>query len=270
MKKLYSIDDLFPYYDLYLLDLWGVIHDGRALYPGVEDTINSLLAAGKEIIFISNGPRRSEKVIPLLKKFAIWRENKMQVVTAGEVFVQTVLQGKLTLPGGDKLSKYFYVGEEKDRDILSIASLEEASLEEADFMLITGYEEDLSSLEAAKRRDLPAICVNPDIIVVRQTGEKLYCAGKTAEEYEKLGGRIYYFGKPYQNIYDYALSIATRTYDKSKIVAIGDNLDTDIQGAKSYQISSVLVTGGIYQNRLNLENTPYKADYYISSFIIRG
>ena len=66
MKILDGIAPLADRYDGFVLDLWGVVHDGRRPYPGVADALAALKARGKRVAFLSNAPRRSHVVDALL------------------------------------------------------------------------------------------------------------------------------------------------------------------------------------------------------------
>ena len=57
-----GIADLVREYDGFVLDLWGVLHDGKSLYPGVADTMGHLAAAGKSFVMLTNAPRRAWSV----------------------------------------------------------------------------------------------------------------------------------------------------------------------------------------------------------------
>ena len=93
------------------------------------------------------------------------------------------------------------------------------------------------------------VCTNPDLIVHRG-GIQEYCAGKIAQIFESLGGKVVYFGKPHKEIYSMCFK------DKEKVIAIGDNLRTDIKGANNMKIDSVFILDGIHrsecQNEKNL------------------
>ena len=73
-----------------------------------------------------------------------------------------------------------------------------------------------------------------------------------AKYYKKLGGQVRYFGKPYVEIYEEAHVLIQKeigcVLSKDKILAIGDNLKTDIAGAQNYEIDSVLILNGIYKD----------------------
>ena len=90
------------------------------------------------------------------------------------------------------------------------------------------------------------ICTNPDLIVHR--GLKIeYCAGSVASTFEKLGGKVIYFGKPYPEIYKFCMK------DNESVLVIGDNIRTDIVGANKMRFDSLFITGGIHKKEfLNL------------------
>ena len=98
------------------------------------------------------------------------------------------------------------------------------------------------------------ICTNPDLIVDRGNKREL-CAGSVAMVFEKLGGEVIYFGKPYNNVYQEAYSFLNKG-DKTKegsILCIGDGLNTDIRGANNEKLDSLLVVGGLLKNRHLIE-----------------
>jgi HAD superfamily hydrolase (TIGR01459 family) len=110
------------------------------------------------------------------------------------------------------------------------------------------YEPELRSIAA---RSLVMICANPDVVIHR--GETLvYCAGALAGRYEELGGPVVYAGKPHAPIYERALTLAERARgaatDKSRVLAIGDGMKTDIAGAARAGLDALFVTGGIHRS----------------------
>ena len=94
------------------------------------------------------------------------------------------------------------------------------------------------------------VCTNPDLIVHRgDTSE--YCAGSLAAIFEKLGGKVIYFGKPYPEIYNFCIK------RNEKVLVIGDNIRTDIKGANNMKFDSLFITGGIHNKEflnLSIEN----------------
>ena len=105
------------------------------------------------------------------------------------------------------------------------------------------------------------ICANPDEVVSR--GNQIeFCAGALAKYYKKLGGKVLYFGKPYEEIYKFTKHTIEKNIEniieKKKILAVGDNLKTDIYGAQNFNIDSLLILNGIYKdffrdNNLNFD-----------------
>ena len=92
------------------------------------------------------------------------------------------------------------------------------------------------------------ICTNPDLIVYRGNKEE-YCAGSVAKVFENLGGEVIYFGKPYPEIYNNCVK------GREKVLAIGDNLNTDIKGANNMNYDSLLIIDGIHKNEF--KNTDF-------------
>ena len=88
------------------------------------------------------------------------------------------------------------------------------------------------------------ICTNPDLIVDKGNTREL-CAGSVAMVYEKMGGEVLYFGKPYPEIYH----LSAKNSNK-KILSIGDNLNTDIKGANLLNYDSLLISNGIHKNEI--------------------
>ena len=48
------------------------------------------------------------------------------------------------------------------------------------------------------------ICTNPDLIVDKGNRREL-CAGSVAMVFEKMGGKVVYFGKPYPEVYNQSI-----------------------------------------------------------------
>ncbi len=252
MNRLTTIDNISDNYDAFLLDLWGVIHDGQKLYPGVRERIFSLHEAGKKIIFLSNAPRRAHKAAQVLAKFGIDESLYDHVITSGEAMAGWMQTDDCTLG-----NNYYFIGPDRDMDILDGFPHKRAGLAQCDWILNVGYVDDAdplsdyhNMLETAASMKKIMICANPDIEVVRQNGERLGCAGEIAGEYEKRGGYVKYFGKPYADVYTLCLN-RLEGIDKTRVLMVGDSLHTDIKGANGVGIDSALITGGILKHTLH-------------------
>jgi HAD superfamily hydrolase (TIGR01459 family) len=136
-------------------------------------------------------------------------------------------------------------------------------LDEAELIVCTGLFDDTTetpedyaaTLGAAKSRNLPFICANPDIVVERG-GDLIWCAGAIAEAYAERGGKVVYCGKPHLPVYEAAFAVARglrgAEVDKSRILAIGDALRTDLAGALGAGIDCLFVAAGIHAGELGL------------------
>ncbi len=249
MQFIENISQIADSYDGFLCDLWGVIHDGDKTYPGVINCLQQISAAGKKLVFISNAPRLAAAVNSRMQQMGINNNLYNQTITSGEAAVKYLQQHP-------SYNTIYYLGLAKDKPILQhIPQQPTTKLQTAKLLLIGNYEylgQDFSEvapiLEQAHILQLPALCINPDIEVVKQDGKRISCAGYIASKYEEMGGAVQYIGKPYNLIYEYAMAVMS-DIDISKLLVIGDNLHTDIKGGKQAHISTLLITGGILRNQ---------------------
>ncbi len=249
MRPLNNFAEISANYDLFLLDLWGVVHDGTALYEGVADVLADLKQAGKTVIFISNAPRRSHKVKAVLTELGITPDLYLDAVSSGEVGFQWLADGKS--PWG---KRYYFIGADKDADMpvgLDIVKVDD--IQNADFILNLGFgsEEQTAGdytilLQNAANLRVPMLCLNPDLEVIKISGERFACAGILAKQYEQLGGVVTSFGKPYADVYDACMK--KHPAPKSRVLAVGDSLETDIPGGQKYGVDTLLITGGILKH----------------------
>jgi HAD superfamily hydrolase (TIGR01459 family) len=246
-------------YDAFILDLWGVLHDGQKPYPGVPECLAGLRRAGKRVILLSNAPRRIpstlEKLVGMGLDPALWDH----IVTSGEATHQALLHPPDAWHAALG-ARLFHIGPPRDNDVYERlpGRTRVDSPDEADFVLNTGiddFDETVADyedvLQACARRRLPMVCANPDVIVV-VGGKMAICAGTLAARYEELGGDVRYHGKPHPGVYATCFGLLG-AMPRSRIVAIGDSLRTDIGGANAAGINAILVTGGIHREELGTE-----------------
>lgn len=248
-------------YDGYILDLWGTIHNGVEPLPGAIDCLEQLAAQEKSVLILSNAPRRIGAVVERMDVVGIPRAAYGPVLSSGEA-------GWLALNNRDgdtwhqKLGdRAFLVGESGDESVLQDQPIDEVdSLEDASFILCVGafkrsdtVEDYAGLLKEAARHDLPMLCVNPDLEVLRGDNREI-CAGAIAAAYEAVGGDVRYHGKPHRAIY--ALSFERLPgVAPERILAVGDSLRTDIAGANAVGIDCLLITSGILAEELG--TTPF-------------
>lgn len=253
-------------YDAFLLDLWGVLHDGVNAYPGALAALREMKAAGKVIGILSNGPRRAAAVAQRSAELGITPDLYDVIHSSGE-------ETWLALAGrGDDWTaglgrRCLTIVPPKDSSLLAGLDLELAgSPARADFVLLSGTdrpEETVADYEAQLqtilKHRLPMICANPDLEVVRGNAREI-CAGAIAARYESLGGPVRYFGKPYPEVYERCLQ-ALGSPPRQRILAVGDSLRTDIAGAARAGLDSLFVVGGIHRTELTASGSFDKARF---------
>jgi HAD superfamily hydrolase (TIGR01459 family) len=242
---------LAPAYDGFILDLWGVVHDGTAPFPGVLDCMERLIGAGKRLVLLSNAPRRSDDVVRRIARIGVPERLYHGVMSSGEEAWQYLhRRGEPFYAALGR--RCLHLCSERDLEIregLDLVFVDEPA--EADFILNTGpaewddtTEDYAPLLHAARARGVPMVCANPDLVVIHD-GRPALCAGARAEQYQAIGGRVRWHGKPYPSVYDSCLGLLGIA-DRRRILAIGDSLRTDIAGAEGAGIDSLLIAGGVH------------------------
>ena len=258
-----GIGQLALRYDGFVLDLWGVVHDGIAPVPGAIDCMYGLISAGKQIVLLSNAPRRADDVIRRISQIGVPRDSFHHVMSSGEEAWQCL--HRRNDPFYRALGRRcLHICSDRDLEIREGLDFEFVDrADEANFILNTGpagwddrIEDYAAVLEPSLMRDLPMICANPDLVVMH--GAKLaLCAGALAQWYEDKGGKVRWHGKPYRSVYDSCLALLG-VADRSRILAVGDSLRTDIAGADAAGLDSLFVLGGIHATEFGIppENEP--------------
>jgi HAD superfamily hydrolase (TIGR01459 family) len=243
-------------YDLILCDVWGVVHDGLAAFPAANDALTRAREAGVTVIMISNAPRPGAIVKKQITRYGVPAGAYDDVIASGDV-----TRGELAAHPGARI---FHIGPERDLPNYEGLDVTLVDLEEADLVVCTGpfhdeteTPDDYRELMARiKARDLPLICANPDIVVERGS-QLVWCAGALAAIYDELGGKTLYAGKPYAPIYEMCLARAAalrgRDVPRSRVLAIGDGLKTDLLGAARQKIDCLFVTRGIHAADFGLD-----------------
>lgn len=252
MQILDGIAPIAARYDGWVLDLWGVVHDGRKPYPGVPEALAGLKARGARIVFLTNAPRRSWFVEGMLDRMGLDRGLYDGIISSGEV-TWRMLRDR-SHPWFARLGRRaFHIGPERDLSVVEdgVAELVDDPAQ-ADFLLNTGPDADrgaqavepyLPALEACARHRLPMVCVNPDRHVM-VAGEKVICAGALADIYKGLEGEIFEVGKPDPAVYGPVLEILGIA-DKARVVAVGDSPHTDLAGARAAGLDAVWALTGL-------------------------
>ena len=252
MEHLSGFAALAERYDGFVLDLWGVIHDGVNAFPHAVETLGHLRAAGKRTLLLSNVPRPNDAVRTMMRRMGIEDALYTDILTSGEA-VRRALITPPDLWWAQLGHRVYHLGPERDRPVLEGLPLTIAdSPAEADFVLNTGPDDHRNPSDIAEFEDtlqtcwehrLKMICANPDLVVIRG-GVRVLCAGSLAERYRELGGDIRSLGKPDPAVYQPVLQQLSMAPER--VLAVGDSLRTDIAGATGVGLASCWVLDGIH------------------------
>jgi HAD superfamily hydrolase (TIGR01459 family) len=250
MDAIAGLSTIADGYDGFVVDLWGVIHDGIAPFPDALACLRQL--AGRPVLLLSNAPRRAASVQRTLRRLGVDDALYVHILTSGEATWHAL--HRRDDPWFAALgSRVFHLGPDRDRGLLAGLDLALAATPaDADLVLNTGpddaretgrLEDFLPELGACLRAGLKMICANPDLEIVRGDA-RILCAGALAAWYEAHGGDVRWIGKPDRTIYNAALSMLQ--LPAHRVLAIGDSLRTDIAGAAGAGMDSLWVLGGIH------------------------
>ena len=231
-------------YQLFYVDLWGVVHNGVFLHQEAIKVLNEITNKKKDYILLTNAPRPNHVVKSFLEKLGMEKEIREHVFTSGEAALNYLKKNLST-------KTFFHIGPPRDFDLFKDFHKNKLeSIETCDYILCTGlfddHDEDLKYYKDLLEKNLEKkmICTNPDLIVDRGNKREL-CAGSVAMVYEKMGGEIVYFGKPYPEVYSQSINNKNK-----KVLSIGDNLNTDIKGANLLNFDSLIISNGIHKNEI--------------------
>ena len=231
-------------YQLFYIDLWGVIHNGISLHQEAIKALKEITKRKKEYVLLTNAPRPNQAVKDFLKKMGMEKEIREHVFTSGEAALNYLRKDLLS-------KKFFHVGPPRDFDLFKdFKDYKSKKISDCEYLLCTGlfdeHDKDLNFyknlLEGYVNKKM--ICTNPDLIVDKGNKREL-CAGSVAMVFEKMGGEVVYFGKPYPEVYNQSIDNSNK-----KVLSIGDNLNTDIKGANLLNYDSLLISNGIHKNEI--------------------
>ena len=263
LKK--GLREIVNNYEVFSIDLWGVIHNGVSLNSAAIEVLDNLKRENKKFILMTNAPRPRRSVANFLSKINFNRNYNQNIFTSGDAAINAL---KFNTHG----KNFFHLGPKRDLDLFSeFKEKKKDKIEFAEFILCTGFfdsqENDLFYYKnlLKKYTNKKMVCTNPDLIVHRGN-KKEYCAGSIAKIFEEMNGKVIYYGKPHPEIYKNCIQ------DKKKVLVIGDNLNTDIRGANNMHYDSLFIKNGIHKDEFKniipvnfnkiFDKYEVKIDYY--------
>ena len=234
-------------YDIFYIDLWGVIHNGVTLHKNAIEALEEITKARKQYVLLTNAPRPNSSVNFFLEKMGMNKEIREKVYSSGEASLSFLKKNLLN-------KKFFHLGPPRDFDLfLDFKKDKTEDIKESSYLLCTGlFEDQGEDLDYYKELfkdhiNKKMICTNPDLIVDRGEKREL-CAGSVALVFEKMGGEVIYFGKPFPEVYNQSIN-----NKEKKVLSIGDNLNTDIKGANLLKYDSLLISNGVHKDEIKKE-----------------
>lgn len=247
-RRLQGVAALAADCDALLVDQFGTLRDGVQPYPGAAEALRRLRDAGVRVILLSNSGKRAALNAARLTRMGISPALYEACVTSGEVAWQLLAAGQV--PAAQGIQRCLLLSRDRDRTILDGTGLVPAAAAEAELVVIAGSEGERVSLDAYRAllaplaaRGAPALCLNPDRTMLTAEG-LAFGAGRIAEEYAAMGGRVTWLGKPHPEIYAYALALSGQP-DLSRVAGVGDSVEHDVAGARAAGCRAVLLRAGI-------------------------
>lgn len=263
-----GLSDISDSYAGFIIDQWGVLHNGEKAHPEVIDALGQLKERNKYVIILSNSGKRAEENAARLKQMGIGPSLYQELLTSGEMCWQGLkARSEGVFEGlGERCFLMSRGGDTSVVDGLPIELVDD--IDQADFLLISGSDAPEKTLvdyyepilRKAVRRRLRAICANPDSRILignnQHTGP-----GLIARRYQDFGGVVHYIGKPHKPIFDHCIRLLqTQDIYPGQTVMIGDTMAHDILGAANVGMDTCLVRSGLHHGAFRGCKTPYDVD----------
>lgn len=293
-------------YDVFLIDVWGVIYDGVRFYEHVFEKLSTLQKHNKKVVIVSNSTALSDEIRENLKKGGLDIEKHYNyLVTSGTVMrdyvsklkkvrIKQILKRNNSIFAGlsnvmecsddDTNIDYVYIGIVKyngqniDLDDLLDTEGNKIKLDQiidCDWNNVRNSQGEYVLREInhiIMKTKVPMLCANSDTFSFN-AGNTVMTQGMVALKYERNGGRVIYSGKPYSMIYEYTFQNCDISPEKDRIVMIGDTPWTDIAGANMVKIDSILVKSGSYATFLKntkSRDTEQNMSVFLNEFSLKA
>jgi HAD superfamily hydrolase (TIGR01450 family) len=252
-----TVTSLIEKYECVLLDVYGVLLDKSGPLPGAQQLIDYLNLKGKPYLVLSNSASSlTTNMARDLQNMGL-SISKDRLITSGMLLVDYFrshgLRGRRCLVLGTEDSKQYVTA--AGGVIVAANTMQRVDIvviaDQAGFPLLEVLDDTLSVIlrQLDKRESMHLVLCNPDLIYPRGHGRLGFTAGGLAVMVESVlreryPGEAHGFerlGKPYPPLFEEAL----RRAGTKSLVMIGDQISTDIQGAKQSGIDAALVATGI-------------------------
>jgi HAD superfamily hydrolase (TIGR01459 family) len=251
-----GLKSIIENYDILYIDLWGVVHNGITLYKNAIEALEEITKANKEYVLLTNAPRPNKTVKLFLQKMGMNERIREKVYSSGEASLNYLNKNYLN-------KKFYHIGPARDFDLfIEFKNNKRKNVNESSYLLCTGLfedqDEDLNYYKELLKdhTNKKMICTNPDLIVDRGNKREL-CAGSVALVFEKMGGEVVYFGKPFPEVYNQSID-----NKEKRVLSIGDNLNTDIKGANLLSYDSLIISNGVHKDEIKKSGIEFLSKKY--------
>lgn len=262
-----GISDISDSYAGFIIDQWGVLHDGERVYDGAIECLKNLKERGKYVIILANSGKRASQNAMRLKELGITDDLYTDLITSGEITWQGLQsQDEGYFKGIGK--KCIIISRDGDRSIVDGLDVEVVeNPKDATFLIISGTDSPSKSMEdyeyllkECARYSLKAICANPNSLGV-MGGKNIMGAGSLAMRYKDFGGIVEYIGKPHSYIFNHCIKLMQQAdIYPGQTVIVGDTMAHDIMGGTLVNIDTCLVKNGLHQSVFASCETPADVD----------
>jgi HAD superfamily hydrolase (TIGR01459 family) len=240
-----GLHEIAPDYDALVCDVWGVLHNGHDAFPDACAALKTFKDERGPVVLLTNAPRPPGEVEAMFVKYGVPLDCYDAIVTSGSAARDELIRRSAT-----GTLAMFHLGPEKDAGIYEGLNVDLVDVPKASVVLCTGPFNDeietpddyVDQLAEMKAKGLTMLCANPDWVVQRG-GRMIYCAGALANEYEKIGGTVVYYGKPKTAIYE---NVRAALKGAKRPLAIGDGMHTDIKGANAAGLDALFIADGVH------------------------
>jgi ribonucleotide monophosphatase NagD (HAD superfamily) len=131
-----GLKSIIENYDIFYIDLWGVVHNGITLHEKAIETLEEISKANKSYILLTNAPRPNKTVKSFLEKMGMDKEIRKKVYSSGEAALNHLKTNYLD-------EKFYHIGPSKDFDLfVEFKNNKKKDINESSYLLCTGLFED--------------------------------------------------------------------------------------------------------------------------------
>jgi len=266
VKMISGLKDIINEFDTFILDQWGVLHNGGDAFPKAIATLEFLKQHDKKVVILSNSGNTHNFSYQRLTDSGISRDLYIDVLTSGDHMRHNFNQGKFADLGSNAL--VFGWDDGVLSTVLEDCGLTSVGIDDASLILCYGVgrgsvEDYHTELKIAYERGLEMVVSNPDLVAMSPDGGLKLCPGSIANAYAEMGGKVHWHGKPQTEVYSMCHTLLGG-WDNA--IAVGDSLEHDIRGANTAGIASLFLTTGIHADELN-EKMANKDDVIAASVV---